>query len=410
MHYEIATDKATEKEIDITVPVTELDRFIEIEVEKLRKDLSLKGFRKGKVPKNLIKTRYFDSLKAQALNDLVSESFIKILAEKKWRPVSQAEMKDFKEDNDIKFRLRFEIIPDFEVTDYLGIEVFQEEPLPEDFLIEQATKELREQYAKVVRTRRPAAVDDFVTMDIEISEDGKIKESKKGVIVNIGNRDLPDEINKALVGVKKDDKKEIRVEKQIYKLCIKKVEEKILPDIDDTFAKSQNFDGLDKLREKLLENAKKIEEKRLEDIAKESLSNVLLERNQFEIPNALIDSEYRTILQRSNLPDSKANKERFWNPAEKRARLDLIINKIADKENIKIKENETMDLIKAMGVKLNDENKDNVMNYLGNILIKEKTIDFLYRNAKISKKSRIISPKEDINDTRSLRHRTNRSG
>jgi trigger factor len=410
LHYDISTDKATEKEIDITVPVTELDRFIEIEIEKMRKDLSLKGFRKGKVPKSLIKTRYHASLKAQAMNDLVTESFLKVLAEKKWRPASQAEMTDLKEDKDIKFRLRFEVIPDFEVTDYIGIEVFQEEPLPENFLVEQATKELREQYAKVIATNRPAVVDDFVTMDIKISENDQIKEDKKDVVVHIGNRDLPDEINKALVGVKKEDKKQTRVDKLLYEMYIKKVEEKILPDIDDTFAKSQNFEGLKQLRAKLLEDAKKIEDKRLEDTAKESLSNILLERNQFEVPNALIDSEYRTILQRSNLPDSEANKERFWKPAENRARLDLIINKIADKENLNVEEKEIMNLIRAMGVKLNDENRNNVINYLGNILIKEKTIDFLYKNTKISKKSRIISPKEDINDTRSVRNRANRPG
>jgi len=408
LHYDIATDKATEKEIDITVPTTELDRFIEIEIEKMRKDLAIKGFRKGKVPKSLIKTRYHDSLKAQAMNDLVTESFLKVLAEKKWRPASQAEMKDLEEDKDIKFRLRFEVIPDFEITDYIGVEVFQEEPLPDDFLLEQATKELREQYAKIKETDRPAAVDDFVTMDIRISENDQVKEDKKDVVVHIGNRDLPDEINKALVGVKKEDKKQTPVDKLLYDMYIKKIEEKILPNIDDDFAKLQNFEGLEQLREKLLENAKKIEDKRLEDAAKETLSNVLLERNQFEVPNTLIDSEYRTILQRSNLQDSEANKERFWKPAENRARLDLIINKIAHKENIKVEEKETMNLIKAMGIKLSDENRNDVISYLGNVLVKEKTIDFLYKHVKISKKSRIISPKEDINDTRSLRNRANR--
>jgi trigger factor len=245
-------------------------------------------------------------------------------------------------------------------------------------------------------------------MDIRISENDQVKEDKKDVVVHIGNRDLPDEINKALVGVKKEDKKQTPVDKLLYDMYIKKIEEKILPNIDDDFAKLQNFEGLEQLREKLLENAKKIEDKRLEDAAKETLSNVLLERNQFEVPNTLIDSEYRTILQRSNLQDSEANKERFWKPAENRARLDLIINKIAHKENIKVEEKETMNLIKAMGIKLRDENRNDVISYLGNVLVKEKTIDFLYKHVKISKKSRIISPKEDINDTRSLRNRANR--
>ena len=407
MHYDIALDKATEKEIDITVPVTELDRFIKIEIDKIKKNLSFNGFRKGKVPESLIKTKYHDTLRAQAMNDLVTQSFLKIVSENKWRPVSQAEMKNLVENDEIKFRLRFETIPDFELGEYLGIEVFQEEQLPEDFLLEQSIKDLREQHANIKETTHPAAVDDLVTMDIEISENDKIIDNQHDITVRIGDRNLPDEINKILVGVKKTEKRQVNADKKNHKIHIKKVEEKILPDIDDDFAKILKFEGIEQLRKKLLEHAKQIDEKRLEDTAKESLSNVLLEKNRFEVPNALIESEYQTILQKSKLPDSESNKERFWGSAEKRARLDLIINKIADNENIKIDEEEIMKVVTAMGITLNDENRKNIVNYLGNVLTKEKTIDFLYKKAKITKKSRIISAKEDINDTRSVRNRAN---
>lgn len=409
MHYDIALDKATEKEIDITVPVTELDRFIKIEIDKIKKNLSFNGFRKGKVPESLIKTKYHDTLRAQAMNDLVTQSFLKIVSENKWRPVSQAEMKNLVENDEIKFRLRFETIPDFELGEYLGIEVFQEEQLPENFLLEQSIKDLREQHANIKETTHPAAVDDLVTMDIEISENDKIIDNQHDITVRIGDRNLPDEINKILVGVKKTEKRQVNADKKNHKIHIKKVEEKILPDIDDDFAKTLKFEGIEQLRKKLLEHAKQIDEKRLEDTAKESLSNVLLEKNRFEVPNALIESEYQTILHKSKLPDSESNKERFWGSAEKRARLDLIINKIADKENIKIDEEEIMKVVTAMGITLNDENRENIVNYLGNVLTKEKTIDFLYKKAKITKKSRIISAKEDINDTRSVRNRANRT-
>lgn len=407
MHYDIALDKATEKEIDITIPTTELDRFIKIEIDKIKKNLSFNGFRKGKVPESLIKIKYHETLKAQAMNDLVSQSFLKIVSENKWRPASQAEMKNLVENDEIKFRLRFETIPDFELGEYLGIEVFQEEQLPEDFLLEQSIKDLREQHANIKETTHPAAVDDLVTMDLEISENDKIIDNQHDITMGIGDRNLPDEINKILVGAKKTEKKQVNADKKTYKIHIKKVEEKILPSIDDDFAKTLKFESIEQLRKKLLEHAKQIDEKRLEDTAKESLSNVLLERNQFEAPNALIENEYQRILQKSKLPDSESNKERFWESAEKRARLDLIISKIADKENIRIDQEEITKVVTAMGITLNDENRENIVNYLGNVLTKEKTIDFLYKKAKITKKSRIISAKEDINDTRSVRNRAN---
>lgn len=407
MHYDIALDKATEKEIDITIPTTELDRFIKIEIDKIKKNLSFNGFRKGKVPESLIKIKYHETLKAQAMNDLVSQSFLKIVSENKWRPASQAEMKNLVENDEIKFRLRFETIPDFELGEYLGIEVFQEEQLPEDFLLEQSIKDLREQHANIKETTHPAAVDDLVTMDLEISENDKIIDNQHDITMRIGDRNLPDEINKILVGAKKTEKKQVNADKKTYKIHIKKVEVKILPNIDDDFAKTLKFESIEQLRKKLLEHAKQIDEKRLEDTAKESLSNVLLERNQFEAPNALIENEYQRILQKSKLPDSESNKERFWGSAEKRARLDLIISKIADKENIRIDQEEITKVVTAMGITLNDENRENIVNYLGNVLTKEKTIDFLYKKAKITKKSQIISAKEDINDTRSVRNRAN---
>ncbi len=409
MHYDIALDKATEKEIDITVPVTELDRFIKIEIDRIKKNLSFNGFRKGKVPESLIKIKYHDTLRAQAMNDLVTQSFLKIVSENKWRPASQAEMKDLVENDEIKFRLRFETIPDFVLGEYLGIEVFQEEPLPEDFLLEQSIKDLREQHANIRETTHPAAVDDLVTMDIQISENDKIIDNQHDITVRIGDRNLPDEINKILVGVKKTEKRQVNADKKNHKIHIKKVEEKILPSFDDGFAKTLKFEDIEQLRKKLLEHARQIDEKRLEDTAKESLSNVLLEKNKFEVPNALIKSEYQTILQKSKLPDSESNKEQFWGSAEKRARLDLIINKIVDKENIKTDEEEIMKVVTAMGITLNDDNRENIVNYLGNVLTKEKTLDFLYKKAKITKKSRIISAKEDINDTRSVRNRANRT-
>ena len=151
-------------------------------------------------------------------------------------------------------------------------------------------------------------------------------------------------------------------------------------------------------------SAKKVEEKRIEGELKESLSNTILGRMKFKVPKTLTQNEYQRMLQKSNLPDSEANKERFWDIAEKRVRLNLILDKIAEKENIKVTEEEIMNVISIMRIKLNDENHDNVIGYIGNILSREKTIDFLFQKAQISEKKRIISPKEATNDTSSVRH------
>ncbi len=404
MEYEITTDDEIEKEINISIPFIKLEHLINEEVNKMQKDLTLKGFRKGKVPNNIIKNRYSDTLKAQAMNNLVKDSFLKILSEKKWRPASQAELLNIEEGENIKLRLRFEIIPDFNVENYMGLEIFKEESLPDDFLLEQAIEQLREQHATIKEISRPSVVDDFITVDIEIIENNITKSKQDNIVVKIGDRNLPDEINRALVGVRKSEKKEVKTGNQIHKISVKKIEEKILPQFDDDFAKKQNCKNAEQLKKKLMAAAKEIEEKRIEGELKESLSNTILERIKLKVPKTLVQNEYQKILEKSNLSDSETNKESFWGIAEKRVRLNLILDKIAEKENIKVTEDEVMKVISTMGIKLNGENRKNIMDYIGNILNREKTIDSLFQNAQINKKSRIISPKEVINDTSSVRH------
>jgi trigger factor len=396
-------DNDIEKEIEISVPLSELERLIDEETEKLRKEVKLDGFRKGRVPRTLIKSKYQDSLKVQAMDTLVKKSYLTLLEEKKWQPASQAELLNLEEGDPVKFRLHLEVIPPFEVNNYMNIEVFKEQPVPDEFLLEQGMNALKEQHAEVKEVNRPAVVDDIVTLDMEILEKGKSnKETDRQI--KIGNRTLPDELNRALVGTKKSDKKEVKAGDIVYKLTIKKIEERKMPAIDDDFAKKLGLGDVEEMKKKLLENIKLQEEKRTEENLKESLSEVLLERIKFKVPNTPIQKEYEKILKDYKLPDSESNKERFWNVAEKRIRFNLILGKIRKKENLQVAESEIMQFVDKMGIKLTEENRHDVIEYLGSIMNREKTIDFLYKNAKISEKSRIVTPKEVANDTRSVRH------
>jgi len=338
------------------------------------------------------------------MNSLINDAFIKVVTDKKWQALSQAELLDLKEDDTITFQLRFEIVPRFDVENYLNIEVFEEEALPDEYLLERALNEIREQYATVKQVSRPAVVDDYITVDLAIREQDKPAKTQKNITIRVGDRSWPDEINRALVGVNRSQKKEVSVDKEHYVIDIKKIEEKILPEIDDAFASSKDFKDLEELKKKLLEDAKKIEENRIRDELKESISQVLLERITFTVPDALVKNEYTRMLQRFNLQDSDAHKERFYGVAEKRARLNLIMDKIAEKENISVEDHEPVQIVKAMGIKPGSDNYESVIEHVSMMLRRERTIDFLFEHAKISKKSRIISPKEVKDDTRTVRH------
>ncbi len=403
MEYKILKETETTKEIEVSIPRNELERLIDEETDSVRKDLTIDGFRKGHVPRTLIRNKYADSLKAQAMDRLTRQAYLTVVREKEWQIAGQAEIRNIEDADPISITLYVEVIPEFNVDNYLNIEIFKEPPSPDDFLLQQGMNALREQHAAIRAVNRPAVVDDLVTMDIEIKEKGNSKKEFDQT-VRIGDRSLPDELNRALVGMKTSDKKEVKIEEKYYVISPKKIEEKILPQIDDEFASKLKLTDAEELKKRILDSVKKQEEKRIEENLKESISEVLLERIKFKVPDTLTNKEYEKILKDYGIPDSESNKERFWTVAEKRIRFNLILNKITAKENLQVGEPEIMDLVTKMGIKLNDQNRSDVVEYLGSLLNREKTLDFLYKNAKVSEKSRILTPKEVADDTHTVRH------
>jgi trigger factor len=403
LEYKVTKNGETDKEIEIKVPLVELNKIIDEETNKLQKEVKIDGYRKGRVPRLLVQSRYKDSLKVQAMDRLIKNSYAAVLDEKKWKPASQAELLKVEEGDPIMLQMHIQVIPEFEVKDYVNVEVFKESPMPDEFLLEQGLNALKEQHAEIREVDRAAVVDDYVTLDIEVQE-GEKTNKETDQTVRIGDRSLPDEVNRTLVGIKKLQTKEVEAQDKKYRLSVKKIEEKSLPGIDDDFAKKLNLKSVEELKTKLLENLKHQEEKRIEDGLKEAISKVVLERTVFNVPEPLVRHDYEKILKEYDLPDSESNKERFWDVAEKRIRFNLILDRIAEKEDLQVGESEIMDFVTKTGMTLSDQNRNEVIEYLRDVLSREKVMDFLYKNAKISEKSRIISPKEAKNDTRTVRH------
>lgn len=275
--------------------------------------------------------------------------------------------------------------------------------MPDDFLLEQGMNALREQHATVVEVERGAAVDDLVTVDIETGGQGTMGR-RIDQTLRIGDRTLPDELNRALVGAKRSDTREVAIDGISHKIVVKNVQEKVLPEINDEFAARLKIANADELKRKLLEGLRKQEERRIVDEVKESISEILLERVKLHVPRTPVQKEYEKILKEYDLPDSDSNRERFWTPAEKRIKFNLILEKIAAQENLQVSESEILDLVARTGMELTEHNRHDIIDYLGGILTREKTLNFLYDNAKVSTKDRIVTPKEVASDPNPVRH------
>lgn len=403
LEYQIVNETDTEKEVEFKIGAQELEPYIDQSIEKLRSRIAIKGYRKGRAPKTLIRARYYDALKAEAINDLILDMYRKVLTEKKWQPVSNPELVNFNDTGEIRFNLKFEIQPDFEVENYKGLELFKEDPLPMDYLYEQALNRLREDYADITETHKPAAVDDFITLDLEIIEGEKIVEQQSDIVIKLGDRSFPDELNRALVGVKKGERKEVPINNQIYRIQIKKIEEKILPDINDDFARMLNYANLAEMEKGLKEMLEREEEMRLREELEENLARILLERYRFPVPKSLVEREFQMIIKSGNHPDNESTRERFLPVAEKRARLNLILEKIAQKENIQVSDARVKEFAQKNGM-TESEIRGEMLEYLRKIVLRNEALQFLLNNSKIVQKSRILTPEEAKNVDRSIRH------
>lgn len=404
MEYEIKMDQESEKELLIRIPQAELNTYQEKEIDKLRKVVAIKGYRKGKVPRELIRTQYRDEIRSRALNEIITASYLKIMEEKNWQPASTVDLVDLKDGEEISCQLHFHIIPDFTVTDYRGLELIKEKPLPEEFLLEQGLEGLRDQFAEVREISIPAAVDNIVTADLEIIEENQPPQRQASIQIRIGDRNYPDEINRALVGSLKGQVKELTAGQKQYRITVKKVDERIRPALNDDFAVKLNFKNFDDLKARLLEDLKRREDQRIEEGLKENIAQILLERVNFTVPKNLIEEEYHKIIKKRDVPDSDSTREQFWDPAEKRVRFNLILDKISRLEKIETTDEEIATTVNALGITSNRENREEIEDYFRVMLTREKTIDFLYRHAQINEPGKIVSPKEAQDAHRSLRH------
>ena len=162
MEYKLLKETDTAKEIEISVPREELDKLIHEETESVRKDLTIDGFRKGRVPRTLIRSKYADSLKAQAMDKLIRQTYMSVVRDEAWQVAGQAEIRNIEDADPIRITVFVEVIPEFTVDNYLNIEVYKEAASPDDFLLEQGINALREQQATIRAVDRPAVVDDLI--------------------------------------------------------------------------------------------------------------------------------------------------------------------------------------------------------------------------------------------------------
>jgi trigger factor len=434
------------KQLRIEIDAETVNAKFDAVAKDFRRHANLPGFRPGKAPLANVMRSYGDKIGEEAKRTLMSDSYSKALKENDLRPVIMPEVEElqFGHGKPFQYLATLEVTPAFELPEYNGIEVEKERRTVSDADVAKALDTLREQRVSYADVDRPAGEDDFIVVNFTGTIDDKpitdlvkvargLTEQKNFWLHTKQNPLIPG-IVEALIGSGKDDKKTVTVtipddfiyeeligKEAKYEIEIVQVKEKSLPELDDAFAKGFGAESMDKLREGVENDLKNELEYSLKKSIRNQCVDKLLSAVNCDLPETIVNEATRAAVhnivqqnhQRGVGKDIiEENKDRIYAnakaDAEVRVRANYILSRIAEKEGIKVTDQELSRQIAAIAAqqkvkpqKLTQQLKDNGTLYqVQEEIMNGKVIDLLEEKAKVTE----IDPKPEAEHTHSHEH------
>jgi trigger factor len=250
----VASPSQTRRVLSFQVPAQEMERARAAVKAELRRELRIPGFRKGKVPPGYIDKNYADVVATDAVRNMLPLVYEQGLARERLHPLGDPRFENVEfEDGGLRFDAVIDVRPDVEITGYDRLRVQAPRQVVADEDVNRAVASLRERLAVYETVDRPATAEDTVVIDyVPLAADGKPDEPSrvKGYGVALSSESLLDEFRTGLVGMKAGDEKEIGVtypadfsdtdlagNSKTFQVRMGEVKQKLLPELDDAFAK-----------------------------------------------------------------------------------------------------------------------------------------------------------------------------
>ena len=420
--------KDIKREISVEIPAAEVAHETERQIQRYQKSARLPGFRAGHVPASIIRQRFGDGLKNDVIEALAPRHFRKEAEKQGLIPVSQPRITDlhFHDGEPLRFKASFEVLPEIEVEGYKDLRADKPEITITDEEVEQALANLREQQATYTTVEgRTLEQGDFA----QASMDGRPKDGKDvaeasanpvhmdDVLIEIGGKNTVAEFTQNLTGASSGEERTFDVsypedisDKRlagktfVYTVKVNGIKQKSLPELNDEFAKELGeFDSLDGVRKQIRENMEAEKRHTAEHAAKDKLVAELVKRNDFEVPESLIDRQIDLRLERGlralaaqgmkmedlkkmDLPRLRAGQR---DQAVHDVKSSLLLERIADMEKIPVSNEEVEREIESLAKQSKQTSEavrarlteDGGLDRIRMRIRSEKTLDFLYHQS-----------------------------
>jgi trigger factor len=304
----------TQKKITIEIPSDIVDAEIDRVAKGYSKQARLPGFRPGKVPPAIIKQRFREQIHHDVMHDLIPRAVEEALQERGIEPVSTPDVKEvsLREGEPLTFTADIETVPPFDPGDLSTIALRQHPATITEDAVEKTLQQMRERGAKHETVEgRPVSDSDTVVVDLDRTDpDGKV-DHHEGVSLELGAPGNPPGFDGNLVGLNAGEEKTFGIHfpedyavadmantDVTYKVTVKEIRRKVLPELDDEFAKDVgDFESLDALRDRLRADMQADAMHHAQQHLRSDLLKQLGQRIQFELPSSLIDRELERRLE-----------------------------------------------------------------------------------------------------------------
>jgi len=316
------------REVEIEVPADEVSRSFRSVVKRYQKQARIPGFRAGKVPESLIRSRFADGIRQDVVEAILPQHFRTAIDEKNLKPISQPQVTDLnlEDGQPLRFKAVFEVLPEFSIDGYQAITVAKPDTAltAEEFNAE--LDRVRDSRATMepVTEDRPLATGDWAQISFRGDVQGEAAEGEtaeqpaahpiegQDVMVEIGGKNTLPAFNDALVGSKPGQELKFEVsypedfgERRLagksvaYDVQVKSIKKKVEPELNDEFAKELGeYEGIEDFKNKLREHLANDKQRRLQAETREKLVDALVAHYQFPVPESLVQNQIDTRLDR----------------------------------------------------------------------------------------------------------------
>ena len=414
MKVTIENVKGLNKDVKVFIDKKTMDTHMDEKYEEIKSTVNLKGFRPGKVPKEVLKRQFGKAVFGEVLDKVLKDTSAKALEENKIKPAGQPklDLKTYGEDKELEYVMSVTELPKIEVKDLENIKFDQYTVKIDDSETDKRIKEIAKNQPnfKDVSPDTKAKEGDLVTLDYKATVDGKEFKGGEGknTQLTLGKDLFLKGFDKQLIGVKKNDEKSVDAtlpenfpEKELVNkkanfickiLSIKSPED---TKIDDVFAKNLGAKDLNDLKTLISKQINDEYKNSLDQLSKNQILKEIEKIKVNEIPENLIEDEIKILSQGMSEDEAKKNKTKFTETAKTRIKTGLILNEFGEQNKITVSEQEIQAEVQKqlrmmpgqekMVMDFYQKNPSAIASLRGNVY-EEKILNLIKEKAKPNKK------------------------